>query len=93
MGSRWLIKFEPLSVLGHGSVGVVYKARQINTGRIVALKVLSDRALQHRQIPSEVSLQKFKEEYQTSYWRCELVRGRQTRHVHPLGIICPASAP
>ncbi len=37
-----LSDFERLDVIGEGGAGVVYRARHLNTGRIVALKVMAD---------------------------------------------------
>ncbi|HMP02075.1 MAG TPA: serine/threonine-protein kinase [Gemmatales bacterium] len=53
--------FEILGVLGHGGMGVVYKARQLNLDRLIALKLISEQYLSN-----DIAIKRFEREAQAA---------------------------
>lgn len=53
--------FEILGVLGHGGMGVVYKARQTNLDRLIALKLIGEQYLSN-----EIAIKRFEREAQAA---------------------------
>ncbi len=88
---------EVLKVLGRGGMGVVYKARQVELGRTVALKVLAPeladdpefadrfnreaRALAALSHPNIVTVHEFGREGNLCYLAMEFIEGRSLRDV------------
>ena len=88
--------YEVLAELGRGGMGVVYKARQINPDRLVALKLIRDGALAGPQDrarfrieaeavarlrhPNVISVYEVGEHQGQPYFAMEFVAGRQPRH-------------
>src|SRR5262249_44538155 len=100
--------YEVVSELGRGGMGVVYKARQLQLGRLVALKMVRDGALaapQHLalfrreaeavarlQHPHVVQIYDFGEHAGRPYFAMEFVGGSDLQHKLHAGPLAPAAA-
>src|SRR5262249_9707314 len=72
--------YELLEEIGHGGMGVVYRARQIGVNRVVALKVIrADKLEELAQEPAE--REKWLERFR---WEAEAVAALDHPHIVPL---------
>jgi serine/threonine protein kinase len=101
-------QLEILEVLGHGGMGVVYKARQIELDRLVALKILRPnishdtgfaarflreaRALAKLNHPNIITVYDFGRKEALFFFIMEFVDGANLRHVERVGQLSPAEA-
>lgn len=101
-------QLEILEVLGHGGMGVVYKARQIELDRVVALKILRPnisqdtgfaerflreaRALAKLNHPNIITVYDFGRKDALYFFIMEFVDGTNLRHVERVGQLSPAAA-
>ena len=101
-------QLEILEVLGHGGMGVVYKARQIELDRVVALKILRPnisqdagfaerflreaRALAKLNHPNIITVYDFGRKDALYFFIMEFVDGTNLRHVERAGQLSPAAA-
>lgn len=101
-------QLEILEVLGHGGMGVVYKARQIELDRTVALKILRPnisqdagfaerflreaRALAKLNHPNIITVYDFGRKDSLYFFIMEFVDGTNLRHVERVGQLSPAAA-
>ena len=105
---KCLPQFEILSLLGRGGMGVVYKARQLNLDRIVALKILPPvdsqsadfverfrreaRSLAKLSHPNIVAVHDFGESGGLYYFAMEFVDGANLREMIRTGKMRPEEA-
>lgn len=101
-------QLEILEVIGHGGMGVVYKARQTELDRIVALKILRPgistdpnfaerfqreaRALAKLNHPNIITVFDFGRRDALFYFIMEFVDGTNLRHLERVGQLNPAEA-
>lgn len=101
-------QLEILEVLGHGGMGVVYKARQIDLDRIVALKILRPnisleqgfaerfqreaRALAKLSHPNIITVYDFGRKDALYFFIMEYVDGTNLRQIERSGQLSPAAA-
>lgn len=101
-------QLEILEVVGHGGMGVVYKARQIELDRIVALKILRPnisrdpgfaerfqreaRALAKLNHPNIITVFDFGRCDALFYFVMEYVDGTNLRHIERVGALQPSEA-
>lgn len=101
-------QLEILEVLGHGGMGVVYKARQIELDRLVALKILRSnishdsgfaerflreaRAFAKLNHPNIITVYDFGRKGTLFFFIMEFVDGANLRHVERVGQLSPAEA-